>query len=91
MNQAETVTEESLCNWMIDAVGRLARVDAASLGPATAFDDLGLSSLAAVTLVTDLSDAFGIEVDALVTWDYPTIGEVAKAIASGRAGTRRDD
>jgi acyl carrier protein len=85
------ITEKALCDWMIQAVGRLARVDAATLGPATAFEDLGLSSLAAVTLASDLSDAFAIEVDALVTWDYPTIGEVAEAIASGRAGSRRPD
>ena len=85
MNQAESVTEESLCNWMIETIARQVRVDAASLGPASAFEDLGLSSLAAVTLATELSDAFGIDVDALVTWDYPTIGEVAKAIASGQA------
>lgn len=96
MNQFDAVirgpvTEQSLCDWMIGALGRIVRVDAATLGPATAFEDLGLSSLAAVTLATDLSDAFGIEVDALVTWDYPTIGEVAEAIASGRAGARRVD
>ena len=79
-------TEEALCRWMIDAVSRIARVDAATVGPATSFEDLGLSSLAAVTLTTDLSDAFGIEVDALITWDYPTIGEVARAISDGRVG-----
>jgi acyl carrier protein len=91
MTQAESITEESLCKWMISAIGRLTPVDASSIGPSTSFEDLGLSSLAAVTLATDLSDAFGIEIDALVTWDYPTIGEVAKAIVSGRAGARRVD
>ena len=55
--------------------------------PATAFEDLGLSSMVAVTLATDLSEAFGIEVDALITWDYPTIGAAARAISEGEAGS----
>jgi acyl carrier protein len=79
----ELLTEEVLCRWIIRNLARLARIDAARLGPETAFAELGLSSLAAVTLATDLSDAFGIDVDALVTWDYPTIGQVARAIVSG--------
>jgi acyl carrier protein len=79
-------TEESLCQWMIVAVARLARIDVRSVGPATAFEDLGLSSMVAVTLATDLSEAFGIEVDALITWDYPTIGAAARAISEGEAG-----
>jgi acyl carrier protein len=79
-------TEESLCQWMIAAVARLARIDVRSVGPATAFEDLGLSSMVAVTLATDLSEAFGIEVDALITWDYPTIGAAARAISLGEAG-----
>jgi acyl carrier protein len=79
------MTEDALCRWIIRTLARLVRVDASRLGPETAFAELGLSSLAAVTLTTDLSDAFGIDVDALVTWDYPTIGEVARAIASGAA------
>ncbi|MGA3120527.1 MAG: acyl carrier protein [Polyangiaceae bacterium] len=76
-------TEEALREWMIAAVARLARVDVATVGPATAFEDLGLSSLVAVTLASELSDAFGIEVDALITWDYPTIGAVAQALSKG--------
>jgi acyl carrier protein len=87
MQSKKTISEQLLCTWMIDAVARLARVDPTSLGPATAFEDLGLSSLAAVTLTAELSDAFGVEVDALVTWDYPTIGEVARAISAGVVGT----
>jgi acyl carrier protein len=88
MQSNQPISEESLCTWMIDAVARLARVDPVSLGPTTAFEDLGLSSLAAVTLAAELSDAFGIEIDALVTWDYPTIGEVAHAISEGLVAAR---
>ncbi len=83
MTIKEPPTEQALREWMIAAVARLARVDVATVGPSTAFEDLGLSSLVAVTLASELSDAFGIEVDALITWDYPTIGAVAHALANG--------
>lgn len=89
----EPLTEEALVKWMIEAVARLTRVNAASLDADTAFEDVGLSSMAAVSLVSELSDAFGIEVDALVTWDHPTIGGAARAIceglAEGGAGAQR--
>jgi acyl carrier protein len=87
MTIKEAPTEEAICQWMIGAVARLARVDPSAVGPTTAFEDLGLSSLLAVTLATELSDAFGIEVDPLITWDYPTIREVAHAISDGRVGS----
>ncbi len=76
----EPLTEEALVRWIIDAVARLARVSAESLDADTSFEDIGLSSMAAVSLASELSDAFGIEVDALVTWDHPTIGGAARAI-----------
>ncbi len=81
MGAKEAPTEDTLIRWIIAQVAKLARLDVASLGPATAFEDVGLSSLAGVTLAAELSSHFGIDVDALITWDYPTIGEVARAIA----------
>lgn len=82
MTTEEAPTEQAIRAWIIGAVAQIARVDAASLGPETAFEDLGVSSLAALTLATELSDRFGVDVDPLVAWDYPTIGEVARAIFS---------
>jgi acyl carrier protein len=79
------LSESSLTAWLGTTVARLARIDPSLVGPTSAFDDLGLSSLAAVTLTAELSQAFGIEVDPTITWDYPTIGEVARALAA-RAG-----
>jgi acyl carrier protein len=88
MMTKQPLTEEALCTWMIGAVARLARVEVAQVRDSTSFEDLGLSSLAAVTLAAQLGDAFGVDVDPLVTWDYPTIGEVARAVSGGLVGTR---
>lgn len=79
------LTEDALCTWMIDTIAGLLRIDPSSVSASSAFEDLGLTSLAAVRLAAELSDAFGVEVDALIAWDYATIGEVARAISRGRA------
>jgi acyl carrier protein len=89
MTRSTRIDEAVLCNWLIGAVARYARVSESTVSAGTAFQEAGLSSLAAVMLSGELSDAFGIEVDPMLTWDYPTIGEVARAIAQGRAGTPR--
>ena len=86
MTRSTPIDEAALCNWLIAAVARYARVSEASVSAGTAFREAGLSSLAAVMLSGELCDEFGIEVDPMLTWDYPTIGEVARAIAQGRVG-----
>jgi acyl carrier protein len=91
MSERQPVSEDALCRWMIEAIARLIHVEPSSLGPASAFEDLGLTSLAAVRLAAEISDAFGIEVDALVTWDYATIGEVAQAICRDHDGQPSPD
>jgi acyl carrier protein len=88
--------EEAVCRWIIDAVARYARVSAATLNAGTAFEDTGLSSLAAVMLSGELSDALGVDIDPMITWDHRTIGEAARAIcerfgstSAGLGETRR--
>jgi|HubBroStandDraft_6_1064221.scaffolds.fasta_scaffold3063628_1 acyl carrier protein len=82
------ITEESICLWLIQAVARYVRVSASIVKPSTAFEEVGLGSMAAVTLSAEMSDALGIEVDPLLTWEHPTIGEAARAIAQGIALAR---
>jgi acyl carrier protein len=77
--------EEAVCRWLIEAVARYARVNATTLSPRTAFQDAGLSSMAAVMLSGELSDLLGVDIDPLITWDHPTIGEAAQAICHGLA------
>jgi acyl carrier protein len=89
MTPSIRIDEAALCRWLIAAVARYARVSEASVSAGTAFQEAGLSSLAAVMLSGELCDEFGIEVDPMLTWDYPTIGEVARAISQGVVGAPR--
>jgi polyketide synthase 13 len=86
MTNGAAITEEVVQEWMIQAVARHARLRPTEVGVDTAFEEVGLTSLAAVSLAAELSDAFGIEVDALVAWDHPTIGKAARAIVEGARG-----
>lgn len=86
MTKKPLVSEELVRSWLMEAVARYARVNVSLLTPETTFQDVGLSSMAAVMLSGELSDAFGIEVDPLLTWDYPTIAEAAHALCKGQAG-----
>jgi acyl carrier protein len=88
MISSSPITEESICSWLIETIASVARVEASTLKAESAFVDLGLSSLAAVALTTRMSDIFGVDVDPMLTWDHPTIGEAARALSQrlGRSG-----
>jgi acyl carrier protein len=89
MASEKAISEESIRQWLVEAVARYVRVDVTRVRPTMAFEDIGLSSLAAVSLSAELSDAFGIDVDPLLTWEYPTIAEAARAIAQSGVCLRK--
>lgn len=50
--------------------------------------EAGLDSLGAVELRTSLETAFAMEMPATITFDYPTIGALAKYIAGHQGAVR---
>jgi acyl carrier protein len=76
-----TLSEELICQRLIEVVARYAGLPTSALAPGTAFAEVGISSRAAVIMTTELSDEFQIEIDPLLTWEHPTIAEAARAIA----------
>lgn len=46
------------------------------------FDSHGIDSAAAVSLVADLEDWLGLELDPTVVYDYPSVPELANHLAS---------
>jgi acyl carrier protein len=63
-------------------VARQAGLDPASIEPNKPFADYGLDSLAAVTLSGDLEIALGRRLQATLAWDYPSVAELARYLAS---------
>ncbi|MGE0221879.1 MAG: alpha/beta fold hydrolase, partial [Acetobacteraceae bacterium] len=50
--------------------------------PATSFDTLGLTSIAAATLMRDAACAFGVDLPVIALWDHPTPAQLAAFIAT---------
>jgi acyl carrier protein len=72
--------EAELRQRVVSTVARLARVDVSFVRPETSFEELGLDSLAAVTLTAELADELGIALDPALTWDFPTVEEAIAAL-----------
>ena len=72
-----TIPETELQDWLSSRVVAYGKVEEGSFTLDTPLTELGLDSVYALTLCGDIEDAYGIEVDPLIVWDYPTIRELA--------------
>jgi acyl carrier protein len=79
-------TRYDLEDWLITRVAELAGEPADAIDPDRPMQAYGLTSIMAVTIAADLEDLLGIAVDATVTWDYPTIGELAAHLCNAVPG-----
>ncbi|MCP3751631.1 acyl carrier protein [Pseudomonas sp. SBB6] len=57
----------------------------------TPFSEMGLSSIDAVELATELSHASKVPLDATIAWQYPTPATLAGYIADAAASRQPDD
>lgn len=78
MNMESAAVEE----WLIGRVLAYGKVDAGSFTPETPLADLGLDSVYALTLCGDIEDAYDLDVDPTIVWDYPTIRQLADGISA---------
>jgi acyl carrier protein len=77
---------EALVDWLTGRIAGYLATSPAAIETDMAFGDFGLDSAFALNLCTDLETEFGIRVEPTVTWDYPTISDIAGHLA---AQTRR--
>jgi acyl carrier protein len=77
---------DTLVDWLVDRIAGYLTTSPAAIETDKAFGDYGLDSAFALNLCTDLETEFGIRVEPTVTWDYPTISDIAGHLA---AQTRR--
>jgi acyl carrier protein len=68
--------------FLLEYLGHRLGVSSSQLGPSDRFDALGLDSAAAVEMMADLEDwlSYGT-LEAVLPYDYPTIGELASHLA----------
>jgi acyl carrier protein len=80
-------TRYDIEDWLIERIAALVGEPADVIDTDRPMQAYGLTSVMAVTIAADLEDLLGIAVDATVTWDYPTIGELAAHLSKAVPGS----
>lgn len=75
-------TSSQIREWLASYVGQLLGIPAGEVDPAFAFEAYGIDSSAAVGMSGDLGDLLGVEFDASLAYDFPTINAVLEHLVS---------
>lgn len=82
MTQTQTPwSEEALQDWLTEKLAEELGRDAEDIDIDQPFAQYGVDSVLAVTLVADLEDAMGCELNPTLLFDYPSIAAIAQHLA----------
>lgn len=70
---ADRLTRESLVTWLTECVAAHVRIAPEEIQPAEPMSSYGLDSIGATSLLVQIEERVGRELDANVPWEYPTI------------------
>jgi acyl carrier protein len=87
VDRAAEQIEEWLLQWL---VARL-NMDSNTISRDRPFAELGVDSLTAVELSGELEDEFKVPLPAVVAWNYPTPGALARYLAEQTMGVKEGD
>lgn len=74
-------SEDALQEWLIDKLAAELGIDPADIDVQQPFAQYGVDSVLAVTLVADLEDAMGRELNPTLLFDFPCIEAIAQHLA----------
>lgn len=80
-----TLSQEEIREWMVTKVAETLSVDREDIPMDLPLDEIGLDSVAAVTLSTELSVKLDCDLPGTILYEYPTINELSQHL-SGIAG-----
>lgn len=69
-------SREAIQKWLTEYLAFLLGEPPAAVDITLSFDSHGIDSAAAVSLVADLEEWLGIELDPTIVYDYPTVAEL---------------
>ncbi|WP_373142641.1 acyl carrier protein [Mycobacterium marinum] len=75
--------ERRLADWLIGKVGLYLNMPPGSIDVDLPLPECGIDSAMSLSLCADLQREHGIEVDATIVWDYPTIRAMAAHLMCG--------
>jgi alkylation response protein AidB-like acyl-CoA dehydrogenase/acyl carrier protein len=78
-DNADKVREIS--DWLANWMGEAFEIQATAIAPADRFSEFGMDSVRAVKLINALEEWLGLQLPPTLTWDNPSIGEMASHLA----------
>jgi len=82
------MTVEQLRGWLRDWVAATTGLPVEEVTGAKPMENFGLSSRDAVVLSGELENLLGVQLDATITYEYPTIDALAQRLIDGEPATR---
>ena len=80
--RAENPSEAAIRDWCVKYLARTLALPDDTIGPEMTFARLGLDSANSVFLIVELEDWLGLELTPDLLFEYPTIGELARHLAT---------
>src|SRR5690349_12394788 len=77
------MTETEIRTLLLTRLAARLGVDPSSLDPRESFSSYGLDSAGAIGLISEMSDALGMELSPTLIWAHPTPAEMARHLAVG--------
>lgn len=78
----QTHSREEIHGWLADYLAALLGEPREAVDIGLSFESHGLDSAAAVSLVADLEDLTGLELDPSIVYDYPTVPELTDFVVA---------
>jgi alkylation response protein AidB-like acyl-CoA dehydrogenase/acyl-CoA synthetase (AMP-forming)/AMP-acid ligase II/acyl carrier protein len=70
-----------ISDWLANWMGEAFEIQATTIAPVDRFSEFGMDSVRAVKLINALEEWLGLELPPTLTWDNPSIGEMASHLA----------
>ena len=80
--RAENPSEAAIRDWCVEYLARTLDLPPHTIDPEMTFARLGLDSANSVLLIVELEDWLGLELTPDLLFEYPTIGELARHLAT---------
>jgi acyl carrier protein len=80
----KTRRREEIDSWLVARIAAVSKLDPREISVDTPFVDFHITSFATVTLTNELSKYIGEELSMSLLWEYPTIDEVSRYLASAK-------
>ena len=78
--------KDQITQQVIDAITRIAELDTGKVSLETSFEDLGLDSLDALTLVAELEDQFSVSISDEEAYAFTTVQDAVESLQQRLVG-----